>query len=157
MLAIQSRPMMNFACSSTLSHQEMDHTSLLFFACPYFQCWTNTLYTMLTSRAIKKQLCGPVHFHYACLLSYRWQYWYVTTVLPALTRNVFYGGCSVFIWLPLILENTVIMGKQAYSWTNVIWAIPQFIFHNSLVMWCWVLVILYTLYFQNTMHTVSYC
>ena len=41
------------------------------------------LYTTLTSRSIKKQLCGPVCFHYECLLSYRWQYRYATTVLPA--------------------------------------------------------------------------
>ena len=61
-------------CRSTLSHQETKRTSLLFFACLHFQCWTNTLYTTLTSRAIKKQLCGPVRFHYACLLPYRWQY-----------------------------------------------------------------------------------
>ena len=39
-----------------------------------FQCWMNTFYTTLTSRAIKKQLCGPVHFHYACFFPYRWQY-----------------------------------------------------------------------------------
>ena len=78
-----------------------NHASLLFFACFHFQCWTNTLYTTLTSRAIKKQLCGPVRFHYACLLPYIWQYRYIT-VLPAFARNMFYGGCSVFIWLPLI-------------------------------------------------------
>ena len=89
---------------STLSHQETNHTSLLFFACLHFQCWTNTLYTTLTSRVIKKQLCGPVRFHYTSLLPHRWQYRYVTTVLPAFARNVFYGGCSVFIWLPLIYE-----------------------------------------------------
>ena len=41
------------ACSSTLSHQETNHTSLLFFACLHFQSWMNTLYTTLTSRAIK--------------------------------------------------------------------------------------------------------
>ena len=90
------------ACRSTLSHQETNYTSLLFFACVHFQCWTNTFYTTLTSRAIKKQLCGPVRFHYACLLPYRWQYRYLTTVLPAFARNVFYGGYSVFIWLSLI-------------------------------------------------------
>ena len=56
---------------STLSHQETNHTSLLFFTCRHFQCWMNTIYTMLTSRAIKKQLCGPVCFHYACLLPCR--------------------------------------------------------------------------------------
>ena len=78
---------------STLIHQETNHTSLLFFACLHFQCWTNTLYTAFTSRAIKTQLCGAVRFHYVCLLPYRWQ----TTVLPAFVRNVFYGGCSVFI------------------------------------------------------------
>ena len=86
---------------SILSQEETNHISLLFFACPHFQCWTNTLYTTLTSRAIKKQLCGPVRFHYACLLPYRWQYRYVTTVLPAFARNVFYGGWYVYIWLPL--------------------------------------------------------
>ena len=58
---------------STLSYQETNHAFLLFFACLHFQCWTNTLYTTLTSRAIKKQLCGPVRFHYACLLPDRWQ------------------------------------------------------------------------------------
>ena len=68
-------------------------TSLLFFAFLHFQYWTNTLYTTLTSRAIKEQLCGPVSFHYACLLP---------KALPAVSRNVFYGGCSVFICLPLI-------------------------------------------------------
>ena len=77
---------------SILSHQETNPTSLFFFACLHFQCWTNTIYTTLTSRAIKKQLCVPVRFHYACLLPYRWQYRYVTTVLPAFARNVFYGG-----------------------------------------------------------------
>ena len=86
---------------STLSQQEMNHTSLLFFACLHFQCWTNTLYTTLTSRAIKKQLRWPVRFHYACLPSYRpkWQYRYVTTVLPALATNTFFDGCSFFIRL----------------------------------------------------------
>ena len=28
----------------------------------------------------------------------------VTTVLPAFARNVFYGGCSVLIWLPVIYK-----------------------------------------------------
>ena len=52
--------------------------------------------------------CGPVRFHYACLLPCRWQYRYVTTMLPGFARNVFYGGCSVFIWVPLIqrIPNT---------------------------------------------------
>ena len=70
--AIHSRHVtMNFACSRTFSHQETNYTSLLFIACLHFQCWTNTLYITLTSRAIKKQLCEPVRFHYACLLPYR--------------------------------------------------------------------------------------
>ena len=77
-----------------------EHISL-FFACLDFQYWTNTLYIALTSRTIKKQLCGPVRFHYACYLSYRWQSRYVTTVLPAFARNVFYGGCSI-LTAPLI-------------------------------------------------------
>ena len=55
------------------------HLSAL-FSCLHFQCWTNTLYTTLTSRAIKEQLCGPVRFHYAYLLPHRWEYRYVTTV-----------------------------------------------------------------------------
>ena len=90
------------ARSNTLNHQVTNHTSLLFFACHHLQCWTNTRYTTLTSRAIKKQLCGPVRFHYAYLLPYRWQYWYVTTVLPAFASNMFYVGWSVCIWLSLI-------------------------------------------------------
>ena len=85
----------------TLSHQEKS-TSLLFF---HFQFWTNRLYTTLTSRTIKKQLCGPVRFHYACLLPYKWQYRYATTVLSDFARNVFYGGCAVFIWLHLKYMN----------------------------------------------------
>ena len=90
----------NFACFSILSHQETNHTSLLFLACLHFQLWMNILYTTLTSTAIKKQLCGPLHFYYACLLPYRWQNWYVSTVLPAFARNVFYDGYWVIIWLP---------------------------------------------------------
>ena len=82
---------------SILSHQETNRISLFFFVCLLFQCWMNTLYTTLTSRAIKKQVCGTVRFHYACLLPYRWQHRYVTTVLPDFARNVLYGGCSVFI------------------------------------------------------------
>ena len=50
----------------------------------------------------KKQLWGHMHFHYACLVPYSWQYRYVTTVLPVFARNVFYSGCSVLIWLSLI-------------------------------------------------------
>ena len=87
---------------NTLSHQEMNLTSLFFFACLHFQYWTNTLYSTLTSRAIKKQLYRPVRFQYVCLLPYRWQYRYVTTLLPDFARNVFFGGCLVFIWLSLI-------------------------------------------------------
>ena len=85
-------------------------------------CWTNTLYTTLTSRTIKKQLCGPVCFHCACLLPYRWQYWYITTVLSAFARTVFYGGCSVFFDCPLCLDtyNTV------NSLTSVtVWSLQQ--------------------------------
>ena len=85
-----------------MAHHQSPRNEPLFFACLYFQCWTNTLYTTLTSRAIKKQLCGPVRFHYACLLPYGWQYRYVTTVLPTLARIVFYDGGSVLILLPLI-------------------------------------------------------
>ena len=84
------------ACSSNHSHQETNHTSLLFFACLNFQCWRNTLYTTLTFRAIKRQLCGFVRFRYVYLLPYRWQYQHVTTVLPAFAKNLFYGGCLVF-------------------------------------------------------------
>ena len=67
---------------STLSHQKTNHTSLLFFACLHFQCWANTLYITLTSRAIKK-LSGPVRFNWACLLPYGMKYRDVATVLLA--------------------------------------------------------------------------
>ena len=86
------RATMNLACSSNLSHKEKNQTSLLFFVFVHFQCWTNTLYTSLISRAIRKQLCGPVRFHYACLLPYGWQYRYVRTMLPTFARNVFMAG-----------------------------------------------------------------
>ena len=78
---------------STLSHQETIHIVLFLFACLHFHfhCWANTLYTALASRAIKKQLCGPVRFHYAWLLPYRWQYRCATSV-ASFTRNMFYGG-----------------------------------------------------------------
>ena len=90
---------------ATLSvNQETNHISLIFFACLHFQCWTNTLCTTLTFRVIKKQACGPVRFHYACLLPYRCEYRYVTTVLPDFARNMFYGGFPLFIWLALIIN-----------------------------------------------------
>ena len=89
------------ACRSTLSHQETNHAYLLSFACLHFQCWAHTLYTMLTSRAIKKQLCGSVRFHYACLLPYRWEYRYVTTVLPALWGICFMAGVRFSFDCPL--------------------------------------------------------
>ena len=69
---------MHFACSSTLSHQETNHTSLLFFACIHFQCWTNRLHTRLTSTGNKET---TVRFHYACLLPYIWQQWRLVTHL----------------------------------------------------------------------------
>ena len=65
-------------------------------------CWMNTLYTTLTSRAIKKQLCGPVRFRYACLLLYRWQYRYVTTVLSTFARNVLWRVFSFHLTAPYI-------------------------------------------------------
>ena len=79
-----------------------NHTSLLFFACLHFQCWTNTLHTTTQSNKETVWMCvfTPI--------LYTWQYWYIATVLIAFARNVFYGGCSVFIWLPLILLATQI-------------------------------------------------
>ena len=68
---------------NTLSHQETNHTSLLFFPYLHFQWWTSTLYTTLTSRAIKKQLCGSARLHYASLLPCRCQYRFVTTVFTS--------------------------------------------------------------------------
>ena len=44
-------------------------------------------HTTLTSRAIQKQLCEPVRFHYACVLPYICQYRYITTMLPDFARN----------------------------------------------------------------------
>ena len=92
-------------CSS-LSHQEINHTSLLFLACLHFQYSTNTLYTMLTFTAIKKQLCGSVCFHYACLLLYRWQYRYITTVLPAFERNCFMVGVRFSLDCPSYMYSS---------------------------------------------------
>ena len=63
---------------STLSHQETNHTSLPFFPYLHFLCWTSTLYTTITTRAMKKQLCESVRFHYTCLLPYRLQYRYIS-------------------------------------------------------------------------------
>ena len=97
---LDGRAHSSLARRSTLSLQETNHRSLLLFACLHFQCWMNTLYTMLTSRAIKKQLCAPVRFHYACFLLYRCQYRYVTTVLPVFVRNLFYDRCSVSFECP---------------------------------------------------------
>ena len=77
------------ACSSTLSHQEMNHICLLFFVCFHFKCWTNTLYTTLTSRAIKEHLCGPSHFSPCMTPILQRKYRCVTTVLPAFARNMF--------------------------------------------------------------------
>ena len=42
--------------------REEPHLSVL-LCLPHFQWWTNTLYTTITSRAIKKQLFGPMLFH----------------------------------------------------------------------------------------------
>ena len=71
---------------SMLSHQETNHTSLLLFACLNFQFWTNTLHITLSSRAIKKQLCGPVRFYYACLLPY--------TMTVSIRNNSFASLCE---------------------------------------------------------------
>ena len=121
------------------SQQETDHTTLLFFACLYFQCWTNTLYTTLTSRAIKKQLCAPVRFHYACLLPHSWQYWYITTMLSAFARNVFYGrflfsfDCSLYIsaenesnlWMAVACGTTAVTMLAHWirrQWSLCLWS-----------------------------------
>ena len=61
-------------------------------------------HTMLTSRAIKKQLCGPVCFHYVCLLPYRWQYRYVTTVFPAFRGMCFMPGVRFSFDCPLYVS-----------------------------------------------------
>ena len=67
---------------STLSQQETKQSSLLFFAYLHFQCWTNTLYTTLTSRSIKKQLRGSVRSHFVCLLPYSTgaQKWHIVSL-----------------------------------------------------------------------------
>ena len=77
---------------STISHQETNHTSLHFFAWLHFQCRMNALYTTLTSRAIKKQLCEPVRLHYECLLPYRWQYRYIKECCQLLLWMCFMAG-----------------------------------------------------------------
>ena len=76
------------ARSSTLSHQETNHTSLLCFAFLHFQCWTNTLHTMLTFRAINKQLCGPVIGIFGSLI------W------PKTLMEIIFNPCGEFRWRP---------------------------------------------------------
>ena len=64
------------------------HRSAILYFPPFPMLGEYTLhYAHLQSN--KKQLCGPVSFRYACLEPYRWQYQYVTTVLPVFARNVF--------------------------------------------------------------------
>ena len=58
------RPFLLYCASQHPHPSGNEHISLLFFACLHFQCWTNTLYTTLTYSSMKKQLCGPVRFHY---------------------------------------------------------------------------------------------
>ena len=110
-----------FRVPTSSSHHETNYTSLLFFAFLHFQCWSNTLYTTLTSRAIKKQLCGIVRFLDACLLPYRWQYRYITTVFPAFARNVCYGEYSVFIQTLFSLMWTIwILVTSSYSYFTTV-------------------------------------
>ena len=89
------------ACSSTVSNQETNHSSLLFITCPHFLCWTNTLYTMLTSRAIRKQLWPYV----LSLCTSPIQQLAVSISNNIVARNVFYGGYSVLISLPFMHSN----------------------------------------------------
>ena len=58
---------------------------------PPFPMLNKYIFTTLTSRAIKKQLCGPVRLHYPSLLPYRCQYRYVTSVASFYEEWVLWG------------------------------------------------------------------
>ena len=82
------------------------HLSVLLCLPPFPMLDEHTLhYAHLLSN--KGRTRWTVHFHNACLLPYRWQFRYITTVLPAFARNEFYGWCSDFtaphnsLWIPL--------------------------------------------------------
>ena len=128
-----------------------NHASLLFFACFHFQCWTNTLYTTLTSRAIKKQLCGPVRFHYACLLPYRWQYRYISVAsfceecvlwrvfsfhltAPYRSRQRAYSKTMKYNWTSDTRKTATIVLKYFFKW-KTIYKIHSVIAYNKFRVW----------------------
>ena len=77
------------ACSRNFSHQETNHTSLLFFACLHFQYWTNTLCITLTSRAITAV--------WTCAFSLRMS---PTLRMTISIRNISVASCceECFLW-----------------------------------------------------------
>ena len=77
---------------SAPSATKTNHTSLLFFVCLHFQCWTNTPLHYAHIQSNKETTVCTREFYYACLLVYRWQYRYVITLLPVFARNVFIAG-----------------------------------------------------------------
>ena len=85
-----------FGLYGASQHPQRPHLSALLCLPPILMLDEHTLhYSHLQSN--KETTVWTWCFHYACVLPYRWQYRYVTTVLPAFARNVLYGGCSVFI------------------------------------------------------------
>ena len=66
-----SRAFWIYGASQHHQPPRINHTFLLFFACLHFQCWTNHALHYANLQSNKEQLCGPVRFHYACLLPYR--------------------------------------------------------------------------------------
>ena len=103
----------------TLRHQESNHPSLRFFACLHFQCWTNTVYSMLTSRAIRKQLCGPAFS--LCISS--------TLQMAVLIRNNIVASfceecvlCRVFNFLIAIFVIVRLIKNDNFDFRTYIWA-----------------------------------
>lgn len=58
----------NFVCSSTFSHLEINHTSLPLIAWLIDKGWIDTLFTKIIFRAIKKQLYRPLNFYCVFLI-----------------------------------------------------------------------------------------
>ena len=82
----------------------------------HFQSWTNTFYTTLTSRTIKKQLCGPVRFHYKFIRMSPTMQIAVSirnNSVASFARCVFYSGYWVFIWLSLIYATQLVSDTKS--------------------------------------------
>ena len=100
-----SRAFWLYGTSQHLSHQGTNHTSLLFFAWLHFQMLDEHTLHYAHLQSNKETTVWTCAFSLCMSLTLQMVVPYVTTVLPTW---VFYGACSVFIWLPLILIIWVI-------------------------------------------------